>query len=104
MRELHGPAGGQAARSGLKRAFISNPCNNWKVMTTSQQQALRESSDKTGNTMFDQYNWQKVTGPQLDPFLKLVNPIQGKHNAAAASSTAEWCQLPFYSSIALVRI
>ena len=73
-------------------------------MTTSQQQALRESSGKSGNTMFDQYNWQKVTGAQLEPFLKLVNPIQNKHNAAAATSTAEWCQLPFYTSIALVRV
>lgn len=72
-------------------------------MTTSQQ-ALKESSDKAGNTMFDQYNWQKVTGAQLEPFLKLVNPIQGKHNAAAATATAEWCQLPFYTSIGLVRV
>src|SRR5262249_35229819 len=62
------------------------------------------SSDKTGGSMFDQYNWQKVTGAQLEPFLKLINPIQGKHNAAAATSTAEWCQLPFYSSIGLVRV
>lgn len=54
--------------------------------------------------MFDQYNWQRVTGAQVDPFLKLINPIQGKHNANPATAKVEWCQLPFYTSIALVRI
>ena len=54
--------------------------------------------------MFDQYGWQKVVGPQVEPFLKLINPIQGKHNASPATATVEWTQLPFYTSIALVRI
>lgn len=54
--------------------------------------------------MFEQYNWQKVTGPQIEPFLKLVNPIQGKYNASPATTEVEWCQLPFYTSIALVKI
>jgi hypothetical protein len=54
--------------------------------------------------MFEQYNWQQVVGAQLEPFLKLINPIQGKHNASAATATAEWCQLPFYTSIGLVRV
>ncbi len=54
--------------------------------------------------MFDQYNWQKVEGAAIDPFLKLINPIQGKHNASPATATVEWSQLPFYNSIALVRI
>ncbi len=54
--------------------------------------------------MFEQYSWQKVQGAQLEPFLKLVNPIQGKHTANANTGTAAWCQLPFYSSIGLVRV
>ncbi len=54
--------------------------------------------------MFEQYAWQNVTGPQMDPFLKLVNPIQGKHTANAATASVAWCQLPFYTSIALVRV
>lgn len=54
--------------------------------------------------MFDQYNWQQVTGAQVEPFLKLINPIQGKHNASAASAKVEWAQLPFYTTIALVRV
>ena len=54
--------------------------------------------------MFEQYSWQNVTGPQMDPFLKLVNPIQGKFTANPATATVAWCQLPFYTSIALVRV
>lgn len=54
--------------------------------------------------MFEQYAWQKVQGAQLEPFLKLVNPIQSKHTASPATATAGWCQLPFYTSIGLVRV
>jgi len=54
--------------------------------------------------MFEQYNWQKVVGAQLEPFLKLVNPIQGKYNVSTNTGTAEWCQLPFYTTIGLVRV
>lgn len=54
--------------------------------------------------MFEQYNWQKVVGAQLEPFLKLVNPINGKYNASAATGSAEWAQLPFYTTIGLVRV
>lgn len=54
--------------------------------------------------MFEEYKWQKVEGAQLEPFLKLVNPIQGKFNASPSSTDAAWCQLPFYTSIGLVRI
>lgn len=72
-------------------------------MTTSQQ-ALKTTSGKASDNMFEQYNWQQVTGPQLEPFLKLVNPIQGKHNANPASATAAWCQLPFYTTIGLVKV
>jgi len=54
--------------------------------------------------MFDQYSWQKVPGVQTEPFLKLINPIQGKHNASPSTSSVEWAQLPFYNTIALVRI
>ncbi len=54
--------------------------------------------------MFEQYPWQNVTGPQMDPFLKLVNPIQGKFTAAPATASVSWCQLPFYTTIALVKV
>jgi hypothetical protein len=54
--------------------------------------------------MFEQYNWQKVPAVQTEPFLKLINPIQGKHTASPATASVEWCQLPFYTSIALVKI
>jgi hypothetical protein len=54
--------------------------------------------------MFDHYKWQAVTGAQVEPFLKLINPVQGKHTAAPATATVEWAQIPFYSTIALVRV
>lgn len=54
--------------------------------------------------MFEQYAWQNVTGPQMEPFLKLVNPVQGKYTAAPATASVAWCQLPFYTTIALVRV
>ncbi len=55
-------------------------------------------------SMFDHYKWQTVAGPQVEPFLKLVNPIQGKHAVSAESGVVEWAQIPFYSTIALVRV
>lgn len=54
--------------------------------------------------MFDDYKWQAVTGTQLEPFLKMINPIQNKWNVSAETGAVEWCQLPFYSSIAMVRV
>jgi len=54
--------------------------------------------------MFDHYKWQSVTGAQLEPFLKLINPIQAKHVAAADSAKVEWAQTPFYATTALVRV
>lgn len=72
-------------------------------MTTSQQ-AVKQTSGKADSNMFEQYNWQQVQGAQLEPFLKLINPIQGKHTASPQSATAAWCQLPFYTSIGLVKV
>ncbi len=54
--------------------------------------------------MFEQYKWQAVSGAQMDPFLKMVNPIQGKYNASPSSATVMWAQLPFYNTIALVKV
>jgi hypothetical protein len=54
--------------------------------------------------MFEEFNWQKVTGDQLEPFLKLVNPIKTKHVAQPATADVAWAQLPFYNTVALVRV
>jgi hypothetical protein len=54
--------------------------------------------------MFEEYTWQKVAGAQLEPFLKLINPIQQQFNASPATADVAWCQLPFYTSIGLVRV
>lgn len=54
--------------------------------------------------MYDDDKWQKVSGPEIEPFLKAVNPIGNKHNAAVGSSVVKWRQLPFYANIALVEV
>ncbi len=55
--------------------------------------------------MFEQYAWQKVEGvEQLTPFLNLVNPVQGTFVVSPETARVGWCQLPFYSTIGLVRI
>lgn len=54
--------------------------------------------------MFEEYKWQKVEGAQIEPFVKLINPIQGKFNVSQGSGDVAWCQLPFYANIALVRV
>lgn len=54
--------------------------------------------------MFEHYKWQPVTGPQVEPFLKLVNPIQGKHVVNPPTANVQWAQIPFYNTIALVRV
>lgn len=54
--------------------------------------------------MFEHYPWQQVQGPQLEPFLKLVNPIQSKWEASPETADVAWTQLPFYKGIGLVRL
>ena len=54
--------------------------------------------------MYDDDKWQAVTGSDIEPFLKAVNPIEGKHTANAGSAKVEWRMLPFYTNIALVRV
>lgn len=54
--------------------------------------------------MFENFNWQQVSGAALEPFLKLINPIQSKWTASAETADVAWCQLPFYKTIGLVRV
>jgi len=54
--------------------------------------------------MLDRCKWQNVTGVQIKPFLELVNPIQGKHNANAETSNVRFSPLSFYKDIALVEV
>ena len=54
--------------------------------------------------MFDQYKWQAVVGEQMAPFLGMINPIQDKYTASLESATVKWAQIPFYNTVALVRV
>ena len=54
--------------------------------------------------MYNDNNWQVVTGAEIDPFLKAINPIDGKHTANPNTATVKWRQVPFYATIALVEL
>ena len=54
--------------------------------------------------MYEDNGWNSVTGEQLDGFLTQVNPIDGKHKCSAQTSQVAWRALPFYDSVALIRI
>jgi len=57
------------------------------------------------NSMFfDDYSWQKVTGAQMEAFLKLINPIQGRHSASPKSAALDACHPSFYASVTLMRV
>lgn len=54
--------------------------------------------------MYDDNNWNAVTGDELAGFLEQVGPIYGKHKVAADSTTVAWRPLPFYERVVLVRV
>ena len=45
-----------------------------------------------------------VTGAELAGFLEQINPIDGKYRVSAESTQVHWRQLPFYDSVALIRV
>jgi hypothetical protein len=54
--------------------------------------------------IYNDDKWNAVTGADVEPFLKQVNPIEGRHNVSAPSAQIEWRQMSFYQNIALVRV
>ena len=54
--------------------------------------------------MFDQYKWQVVEGAEAKPFLDLINPIQDKFTANVETANVQWAQIPFYKTVALVKV
>lgn len=54
--------------------------------------------------MYNDDNWNSVTGDELAGFLDQINPIDGKHKVSAETTQVAWRMLPFYDSIALVRV
>jgi hypothetical protein len=54
--------------------------------------------------MYDDNNWNAVTGAELEGFLEQVQPIDGKFNVAQESTAVEWRAMPFYERVVLVRV
>ena len=54
--------------------------------------------------MYNDNNWNDVTGEELTGFLEQVNPIDDKYKVSAETTQVSWRALPFYESVVLVRV
>jgi hypothetical protein len=54
--------------------------------------------------MYHDDKWNPVTGEELAGFLEQINPVDGKYRVAAESTQVHWRMLPFYESVALIRV
>ena len=54
--------------------------------------------------MYQDDNWNDVTGEELAGFLDKINPIDGKYRTSPTSTQVAWRTLPFYESVALIRV
>jgi len=54
--------------------------------------------------MYHDDKWNAVTGEELAGFLEQINPIDAKYKVAPESTQVHWRQLPFYDSVALIRV
>jgi len=54
--------------------------------------------------MYHDNNWNDVTGDELSGFLDQINPIDGKYRTSPNSTQVSWRTLPFFETVALIRI
>jgi hypothetical protein len=54
--------------------------------------------------MYHDNNWNPVQGDELAGFLEQINPIDGKYKVSPESTEVHWRMLPFYESVALIRV
>ncbi len=54
--------------------------------------------------MYNDNNWNPVQGDELAGFLDQINPIDGKYKVSGTSTQVAWRALPFYESVALIRV
>ncbi len=54
--------------------------------------------------MYHDQNWNAVQGEELAGFLEQINPIDGKYRVSAETTQVHWRMLPFYESVALIRV
>lgn len=48
--------------------------------------------------------WNAVTGDELAGFLEQINPVDGKYRVSPDSTQVHWRMLPFYETVALIRV
>lgn len=54
--------------------------------------------------MYNDDKWNPVQGDELAGFLDQINPIDDKYKTSADSTQVHWRMLPFYDSVALIRV
>lgn len=54
--------------------------------------------------MYDDNNWNQVTGEELEGFISQVTPIDGKYQASSATTEVSWRPLSFYETVVLIRL
>ncbi len=54
--------------------------------------------------MYHDDKWNQVQGDELAGFLEQINPIDGKYKVSAESTEVHWRTLPFYDTVALIRV
>ncbi len=54
--------------------------------------------------MYIDNNWNDVEGEELSGFLGQINPIDGKYRTSPSSTQVSWRTMPFYESVALIRV
>lgn len=54
--------------------------------------------------MYMDDRWNPVQGEELTGFLEQINPIGDKYSVNPATTKVDWCPLPFYDQVALIRV
>ncbi|MBI4030971.1 MAG: hypothetical protein HY370_04790 [Proteobacteria bacterium] len=54
--------------------------------------------------MYQDDNWNPVTGEELAGFLDQVSPIDGKYKTSPQTTQVAWRALPFYERVVLIRV
>jgi len=54
--------------------------------------------------MYHDNNWNDVSGDELAGFLEQIGPIDNKLQVKADTTAVQWRELPFYESVALIRV
>lgn len=54
--------------------------------------------------MYHDDNWNPVEGDELAGFLEQINPIDDKYRVSGDSTQVHWRMLPFYETVALIRV